>query len=143
MRWSMILSVVLVVMLLGAMGISGYIIVKPKVGDKFTQFYILGSEGRAEEYPQEIILGENASVTLGIINNEYESIVYRIEIDIDGQKAGTLSPIFLKHEDVWESEVNFVPLESGTNQQVAFSLYKDGEEDTPLKTHLWIDVRGK
>lgn len=36
----------------------GYIIASPKVGEKFTKFYILGLTGRATDYPKELAMGE-------------------------------------------------------------------------------------
>jgi uncharacterized membrane protein len=57
-----------------------YVIVIPKTGEKFTEFYLLGPGGKAEGYPKNLILGNNASVTIGIVNHEYRSINYTIEI---------------------------------------------------------------
>ena len=57
-----------------------YVIVTPKTGEKFTEFYLLGSGGKAEGYPKNLTLGNNASVTIGIVNHEYRSINYTIEI---------------------------------------------------------------
>lgn len=57
-----------------------YVIVTPKTGEKFTEFYLLGSGGKAEGYPKNLTLGNNASVTIGIVNHEYKTINYTIEI---------------------------------------------------------------
>ncbi|GAI18944.1 unnamed protein product, partial [marine sediment metagenome] len=46
-----ILSIILVVAVLGALGMLGYVIAAPKVGEKFTEFYILGLSGKATDYP--------------------------------------------------------------------------------------------
>jgi len=139
-RWDRILTVLLVLAILGAMGTLGYVIAKPKVGERFTQFYILGPYGKAEGYPREILLGENASVTLGIVNNEHEPMTYRVQIVIDGQKAGELDPITLAHEEEWEEAVSVRPSRAGPDQKVEFWLYKDGDDEVYLKTHLWVDV---
>lgn len=57
-----------------------YIIVIPKTGEKFTEFYLLGSGGKAEGFPKNLTLGNNASVTIGLVNHEYKLVNYTIEI---------------------------------------------------------------
>ncbi len=139
-RWDRILTILLVLAILGATGVLGYVIVKPKVGESFTQFYILGPDGKAEGYPREMVLGENASVTLGIVNNEHEPTTYRVEIAIDGEKVSSLGPITLAREEKWEEAVSLSPTKAGPNQKVEIWLYKDEGEEAYLKTHLWVDV---
>ena len=43
-----VLSIVLVVAIIGATGTLRYVISTPKVGERFTEFYILGPQGKAE-----------------------------------------------------------------------------------------------
>ena len=57
-----------------------YAVVTPKTGEKFTEFYLLGAEGMADEYPSDLILGEEVSVIIGIVNHEYQTTNYTIEI---------------------------------------------------------------
>lgn len=140
-RWDRVLSVVLVIAILGAIGTLGYVIAQPRVGERFTEFYILGPGGKAEDYPREVILGESASVILGIINREHEPVTYVVEITIDGRKAVALGPLTLEHEEVWEEEVSFAPARAGPDQKVEFLLYKGADEDVYLTTHLWLDVK--
>ncbi|MFC1952548.1 DUF1616 domain-containing protein [Chloroflexota bacterium] len=139
-RWDRVFSVLLVLAVLGAIGSLVYVIAISKVGERFTEFSILGPEGRMENYPREVILGESASVILGIANHENQPATYRIEITVDGQKGGTLGPIALGYEEEWEGEVSFTPLRSGPNQKVEFCLYNVGDEEVHLKTHLWVNV---
>ncbi len=49
--WDKALSVILALTILGAIGTLGYAIASPKVGEKFTEFYIEGLEGKAADYP--------------------------------------------------------------------------------------------
>ena len=142
-RWDRILTALMVLAVLGAVGSLGYMSAKPKLGESFTQFYLLGLEGKAEGYPRQIVLGENASVILGIANHEHQSTSYMVEIAIDGQKVATLGPITLAHEEEWEETVSFSPAKVGLHQKVEFWLYKDEGEDAYLKTHLWVDVNAE
>jgi len=143
-----VLSVVLAVALVGAIGILGYVIATPKVGEKFTEFYILGPEGRAGHYPEELRVGEEGRVILGIVNHEQEWASYKVEVWIDGERAKLRIEgedrdeikIELEHEQEWGRAVGIVPQTTGENQKVEFVLYKDGEPYFEEPPYLRIDV---
>jgi uncharacterized membrane protein len=138
--WDKVLSVVLVVAILGALGTLGYVIAAPKVGERFTEFYILGMEGKAADYPRELAVGEEAEVIVGIVNHEHEAVSYRLEVGIGGVGSDEVGPVALEHEQKWEGTVSFTPDKAGDNQKVEFILYKGGEAGPYLMLHLWIDV---
>lgn len=139
--WDKVLSVVLVVAILGALGTLGYVIAKPKVGERFTELYILGMGGKAEDYPQELTIGEEGKVIVGIINREHERVSYHVEVMIDNLKNNEVGPIELEHDEKWEGIVVFTPNEPGEDQKVEFLLYKNGGAEPSVESlHLWIDV---
>ena len=139
--WDKTLSVVLVVAILGTLGMLGYAIAKPKVGERFTEFYILGLEGRAKDYPTELKIEEEGEVIVGIINREYERVSYQVEVMIDNVKNNEVGPIELEHDEEWQGIAVFTPNELGEDQKVEFLLYKNGgAEPFVLSLHLWIDV---
>ncbi|MEA2085465.1 MAG: DUF1616 domain-containing protein [Chloroflexota bacterium] len=139
--WDKVLSVVLVVAILGALGTLGYVIAAPKVGERFTEFYILGMEGKAADYPRELEVGERAEVIVGIVNHEYEPVSYRVEVRVGGVGNDEVGPVLLEHEQKWEGAVSFTPGKAGGKQKVEFILYKSGEAGPCLEPlHLWIDV---
>jgi len=80
------LTIILGVLLLCAIGGVIYISVSPGAGERFTEFYILGPEGKAVDYPEKVALGEEAMVIVGIVNREYqeELISKGVEIDDEG-----------------------------------------------------------
>jgi uncharacterized membrane protein len=143
-----VLSVVLVVVIAGAIGTLGYVIAAPKVGEKFTESYILGPEGKAEHYPEELKVGEEGRVIVGIVNHEQEQASYKVEVWIDGEKAKLRIGgedrdkimVELENEEEWREEVSFVPQKAGEKQKVEFVLYKDGEPYFEQPPYLWIDV---
>jgi uncharacterized membrane protein len=143
-----VLSMVLVVAILGAIGTLGYAIAKPKAGEKFTEFYILGPDGKAENYPTELKVGEEGDVIVGIVNHEQENASYRVEVWIDGEQAKVRIggedrdeiSVELENEEKWEQEVGFVPQKAGEKQKVEFVLYKDGEPYFKEPPYLWVDV---
>ena len=136
-----ILSVVLIVAITGAIGALGYAITAPKVGERFTEFYILGPDGRAIDYPRELTVGEEGSVLVGIINREHGTVTYRVEVRIGGITNNRLEPLVLAPDEKWEGIVSFTLHQAGENQKVAFLLYRDEEsEPYPKQPHLWINV---
>jgi uncharacterized membrane protein len=136
-----VLSIVLVLTILGALGTMGYVIAKPKAGQSFTEFYILGPSGKAVDYPSELKVGEEGKVIVGIANHEHEVVTYQVEVRIGGVKNNELVPVVIQPDEKWEKEVGFTPKVPGKNQLVEFLLYKNGELDPNLKPlRLWIDV---
>jgi uncharacterized membrane protein len=143
-----VLSIILIVAIIGAIGTLGYMVSKPRVGEKFTEFYMLGPDGKAKNYPTELKVGEEGKVILGIVNHEQEEASYKVEVWIDGEQAklridGEDSyeiDVELENEGKWEQKVGFVPQKAGEKQKVEFVLYKDGEPYFKEPPYLWIDV---
>jgi len=131
-----IVSAILIVAILGAIGTLGYIIATPKVGERFTEFYMLEPEG----YPKELVVGEEERVIVGIVNHEYETVDYRIEVRVNEARNNEVGPIVLEHEDRREYEVGFMPVQLGDNQKVEFLLYRQGQSEAYQSLHLWVDV---
>jgi uncharacterized membrane protein len=138
--FSKALFTALVISILVALGTIGYVVASPKVGERYTEFAILGPEGKIDNYPREIVPGETASVLLSITNREYQPTTYMIEIIADGQAAESAGTITLEHEQEWEKEVNFTSTIVGENQKIEFQLFKAGENEPYRSLHLWIDV---
>jgi uncharacterized membrane protein len=135
-----ILTAILALMVIGAIGVLVYVIKMPRTGETFTEFYVLNTEGKASDYPRTIKLGESAEVTLGIINHESETTAYRIEIMIDGEKSEVTGPVSLADEEKWEQKVAFTPSHTGANQKIEFRLYHNAETEPEENLHLWVEV---
>jgi len=142
-RLNRALSISLVVAIVVALGGIIYLVAAPNPGEKFTEFYILGSEGKAENYPKQVILGTNVDVIMGVVNHEHQPAVYRIEITIDGVRNKEINVGTLAHEQKWERGVSFVAQLPAQKQKVEFWLYKDNKVEPYLKDplRLYIDVR--
>ena len=145
-----ILSVVLIISIMLALSVTVYVIVTPKEGEKFTEFYVLGPEGKAEDYPINLTLGEGGEVILGVINQEYATVTYPLEIKLNGEIIDKKS-IVLTHNETWESPFVFKSVEAGEDQKLEFLLFKNpfnkslyGKEDNeePYRSlHLWVAVK--
>ncbi len=135
-----VLSVVLVVAILASIGAVAYTIAKPKPGEEFTEFYILGSGGKAADYPSTLIVGQTANVTGGIVNNFRAPAVYRVEIVVGGVKQSETGPLTLQPKEKWEGPFSFTSDNVGSDQKVEFLLYKDSGAEPSESLHLWVDV---
>lgn len=82
------LTLILVVSIIIAASLLIYVIITPKTGEKFTEFYILGPDGIADNYPRNLTTNQNASVQIGIVNHEYKTVNYTIEIWLVNQTFG-------------------------------------------------------
>jgi len=133
-------SIILVLAVVGALGMLGYAIASPKAGEKFTEFYILGLDGKAIDYPGELIVGEEGKVKVGIINWEQETATYWVEVAIEGVKSNEVGMVTLEDGEKWEGVVGFAPDRVGDNQKVEFLLYKQGWNGVYQRLHLWVDV---
>jgi uncharacterized membrane protein len=137
------LSIALIAAILVAIGAIVYLVAVPHVGERFSEFYILGPDGKAENYPRDVFVGEVGSVIVGIVNHEYAEVSYRVEVTIDGVKIKEIGPIVLAHQEKWEEKVSFMPARVGENQKVEFLLHKGGEDKPYLTLNLWLNVKEK
>jgi uncharacterized membrane protein len=137
------LSIALVVAILAALGGIVYFVTTHQPGEKFSEFYILGPGGKAENYPQQVIVGDSVDVIIGVVNHEYQPAMYRVEITINGVRNKEINVSTLAHEQKWEQEISFVAQTPGDKQKVEFWLYKDNQVEPYLKDplRLYIDVR--
>ncbi len=139
-RMDKILSGALVGTIIFAVGSSYYVTTIPKVGDKFTEFYILGTGGKAEFYPRDVKTGEEKEVILGTVNHEYRPVSYTAEVRMDGYVKTRLGPFKLNHEEENEESVSFSVDEPHENLKVEFLLFKDGESAPYRSLYLWVNV---
>ena len=142
-RLDMALSIVLVVAVMGAIAALVYVVTAPRAEEHFTDFYLLGSEGMLQDYPNELALGEQAEVTLGIVNHESEDVSYNIQVVFDGETVQEIGPITLADEEEWGDQVPLVPTRIGDDQKVEFLLFKGQGGKPYLTLHLWVDVKQK
>ncbi|RJS80976.1 DUF1616 domain-containing protein [Methanophagales archaeon] len=145
-----ILSVILIISIILAISMTVYVIITPKEGEKFTEFYVLGPNGTASDYPTNLKVGEEGTVIIGIVNHEYANVTYQLEVRLNGEVIGEES-IELMQNETWESPFIFKAMEAGENQKLEFLLYKnpfrksvygkEDEEEVYRALHLWVDVK--
>jgi uncharacterized membrane protein len=123
-----------------ALIVSIGIVALPRPGEFFTEFYVLGEQGQAADFPRQIVAGEPAQVTIGIINREGEAHTYRVEALMGGALIGALEPARVEHNRQLERDLNFTPPTVGDTLYVEFLLYRD-DDPRPYRTlRLWLNV---
>ena len=79
-RIDRLLSVILILVMTAVIITTTFVIVTPKEsGERFTEFYILGEKQMATDYPEQIIVGQNYLMNVGVGNHEFRNMAYTIE----------------------------------------------------------------
>lgn len=139
-RSQKILSIVLVASIIFAISATAYVIVSPKEGEKFTEFYILGPNGKASDYPTNLTAGQTGNVIIGIVNHEYKDINYKLVIKLNNKTLNE-QKITLANNQKYENKFNFTST-AGDNQKLEFLLYKLPDENNVYRSlHLWINAK--
>lgn len=138
------LTVFLIFSILLSVVTLAYVVLSPKEGEHFTEFYLLGPEGKADNYPTKYILGENGTVIVGVVNHEYSPVNYTMEIKLENKSMflpENLKHITLAHNETWEETVILTPEFEGKNMKLQFLLFNETDKSVPYRDlHLWIDV---
>ena len=146
-----------VVLLLVSAGLAVHIITTPRTGERFTQFYVLGSQGMADDYPDQLQVGEAATIFVGVINNEHQEVDYTLVIGL-GRDLDSMTSIggfddhfeFPSNNTYYETELTLEHLER-MEYNISFSIQEPGEYkfvmyllrdgDIYRNLHLWVHVR--
>jgi len=138
-KTSKILSIILIISIIMAVSATVYVIVKPHQGEKFTEFYILGENGKASDYPTNMTAGETGNVTIGIVNHEYKTVDYTLVVESNNTTMMQKN-ITLDSGAKVEIPYNFTVASAG-KQEIKFILYKLPDEETFYRDlHLWVNI---
>jgi uncharacterized membrane protein len=135
------LTVAVAACMVAALGTALFVLARPEVGERFTEFYVLGPWGDARIYPQNVLVGRPITLTVGVINREHATVKYRFVTEVGGQEVEQLTSIELKHDEKWEKTLALTLQEPGEDQRVTFLLFKEGQEEPYRSLHLWMDAR--
>jgi uncharacterized membrane protein len=138
------LTVFLILSILLSIATLGYVIVTPKEGEHFTEFYVLGPQGKADNYTTNYTLGQSGTVIVGVVNHEYRPVNYTMEVKLENQSLPlpeNQQQITLAHNETWEEPVTLTPPFEGQDMKLEFLLFNETDKTTPYRDlHLWIDV---
>ncbi len=142
-----------------------YVIVVPKEGEKFTEFFILGEKGKAADYPSRLSAGSNTSLFIGIGNHEYRNLTYTVEtylvnmsFDENTNTSSLLAmerldrfTVPLAHNQTITLPYTFIPERTGYNR-IEFLLFNESVPDEQVTgmdrvnqsyrdLNLWVTIR--
>lgn len=134
------LTIILVITIMLSIAALVYVIVTPKQGEKFTEFYILGPGGKAYDYPTSVLAGNESTVIVGVVNHEYALVNYSLQLGLNNSTI-LKRELALEHNQTWERPVSYALNKTGDGQKLQFLLYKEGNFTAPYRDlHLWVNV---
>ncbi len=137
------LTIVLIITIILSISALVYVIVTPKQGEKFTEFYILGSVGKAYDYPTNVTSGNNSTLIVGVVNHEYAPVNYTMRIVLANSTILQRN-MTLQHNETWQQMENYSLERIGDQQKLEFLLYKEGNFTGPYRDlHLWVNVTAR
>jgi uncharacterized membrane protein len=139
-RGAKVMSVVLILLVLTAVGTLVYVARMPRHIETYTEFYLLNEDGMADSYPTSLKAGESANVIIGITNHEGTSVDYRVEVLFNGQVIDAIGPVTLDSEQNHEQILTLGITQPGEHQKMELLLYKDAETEIYETLHLWMNV---
>lgn len=107
-----------VLLLISSAVLAAYIIVTPRTGERFTEYYILGPYGMADDYPTELQVNRSGHVIVGVTNREHRAMEYLMVV----RAALMVEQIF---EDTGE---DMVEDDSGEGMDTGVNIYFDFED---------------
>lgn len=134
------LTVVLALALVVAVAATVYLAVfPPETAEPFSEYYLLGPDGNASDYPGDLSPGESGVVIVGISNHEHEPVTYRSVVAWNDTVTRSYNVTVGDDETTTRRLELTAPSEPG-RYNVTFMLYEDGESGVAEWTRLWIDV---
>jgi len=138
------LTIILILSILMSVATLEYVILTPKEGEHFTEFYVLGPHGIADNYTTDYTLGQSGTMIVGVVNHEYRPVNYTMQVKLENQLLPlpeNLQHITLDHNETWEETVTFTPPLVGQDMKLEFLLFNETDKTTPYRNlHLWINV---
>jgi hypothetical protein len=118
--------------LIGSLEKAEMLKIAESLQEPFTEFYILGPDGTAENYPTDYVLGENGTVIVGITNHEQKPVNYTMEVRLENTSlplSDNWKSICLGNNETLEKAVTITPPCVGTHMNLAFLLYNNDKKD--------------
>lgn len=109
--------------------------------EPYTEFYLLGPDGEAADYPRNLSTGERGRVIVGIVNHEHEAVTYSVELRFGGAELETRTAA-LEPGETRERPFTFSAPESGV-KRLEVLLYSDSNtaSATPYRSlHMTVRV---
>lgn len=118
-----------------------WIVVVPADADFMTEFYILGKDGLAEDYPRSTLVDDPFMLTIGVTNLEREPATYWIIIKVGDRMIGNMEPFTLGIGGTWRGQLSLAMPDAGDNQRIDLFLGREDYSFPYRSLRLWMDVK--
>ncbi len=105
-----------------------------------TEFYLLGPDGLAENYPRTTRPGEEIAITAVVANRGEITATYEILVESQTDILTRVGPISVRPGEVWKEKVAFPILNQEKDQEINFALLKPGQTKSYRSLKLLLDV---
>lgn len=136
-RWTVVVALVFVVLVGLA---TAWVVNTSPTNRTTTEFYVLGPGGLAQDYPRQVIAGQQIELTGGITNLEPETKSFRVEISSQGSSLSSAGPFELEPGENRQFPLRVSLFEPGQDVQVVFSLFIDDQTQPYRRLELWLSV---
>jgi len=126
---------------------AAWVFLVPSPEYYMTEFYILGTQGLAEEFPREVQVDEQQQVTIGIRNLEQDDHNYQVEVwavDPESSSQRVLlvqtEPFLLRRGMRRQTAQTLIMPWQGQDQQVEFLLFIDKDQQPYRTLRLILNV---
>jgi uncharacterized membrane protein len=135
-RLNLALIVVLMLCILASVSFLSCAVLVPQPGKAFTEFYLLGPDGKAGNYPVRLHLGDTAPVIVGIANHEHRDMAYDLVVLLNDSVNVTRlyeENVSVVKDQTWEKKIELKPDATGKNLKFEVLLYTDGNYTAPYR----------
>jgi uncharacterized membrane protein len=164
-RIDRLLNTILPLVVIAAIITTAFVIAFPRQGERFSEFYILGKNLKAADFPDQIGIGEINLLYIGVGNQEYRTVHYTVETWLLRMEYDNVTntshivtmdlmdrmPLDLVHNETRLIPYDFSVSKTGYNR-VEFLLFNETVPDMAVTgsnrinasyrdVHLWVTVR--
>lgn len=135
------LTLALAVLFVLSLVIVVYLSLTPQATtDPYTEFYLLGPDGNASDYPSNLSVGETGTFIVGIVNQEHQPTTYTVRVHL-GDEMVDERTVSLENTARWEEQFSITPSSEG-RYRLWVRLYRGqnpGPSDEPYR-ELWLGI---
>ena len=117
-----LLAFALAASVLGAMVVA---VSPPEPTQSYSEFYLLAEDGRAEDYPTNLTVGETGRLLVGVSNHEHDDQTYTVTV-VFGDRTVATRTLSIEADRTAERRVSFSPTEPG-RERLRFLLYRGSD----------------
>lgn len=130
-----------VVFLAAVVGVVYTALVPAQSSASYTEFYVLGENNSAANYPTDLTVGETGTLTVGVSSQEPSETRYTVLVLLDGNEQ-TRQTVTLESGETWTDEISVTPSQAG-RQKLRLLLFEGdagAPSDSQQSLRIWINA---